>query len=75
MMMNALVDEKDSNLTYIAKVSNQVSSIFHSCVAYSHSTLCFMQDGSIILEKFNSLEAGMLANVLASEGKPGKVAE
>ncbi len=32
-----------------------------------------MQDGSIILEKFGSVETGPLANVLACEGRPGKV--
>lgn len=31
------------------------------------------QDGSCVLEQFPSLEAGPLANVLLSEGKPGKV--
>lgn len=33
------------------------------------------QDNSIVLEKFNSLETGPLANVLACEGRPGKVFE
>ena len=32
-----------------------------------------MQDGSCIEEMFNSIETGPLANVLACEGKPGKV--
>ena len=31
------------------------------------------QDGSCVLEKYASLESGLLANVLACEGKPGKV--
>ena len=32
-----------------------------------------MQDGSCIEEMFNSAETGPLANVLACEGRPGKV--
>jgi len=35
--------------------------------------LFVLQDGSIVLEKFGSVETGPLANVLACEGKPGKV--
>ena len=31
-----------------------------------------LQDNSIVLEKFDSVETGPLANVLACEGKPGK---
>ena len=32
-----------------------------------------MQDNSCVLERFQSLESGPLANLLACEGKPGKV--
>jgi hypothetical protein len=39
----------------------------------THIARVSTEDGSCILERYPSLEAGPLANVLISEGKPGRV--
>jgi hypothetical protein len=41
----------------------------------THIARVSTEDGSCILERYPSLEAGPLANVLISEGKPGRVLE
>jgi hypothetical protein len=41
----------------------------------THIAKVSTEDGSCVLERFPSLETGPLANVLVSEGKPGKVLE
>ena len=65
------------NCTHIAKVSTQVWALsipYFSIPGYhSNHAHSFIQDGSCILEEYKSLECGLLVNVLACEGKPGKV--
>ena len=64
------------NRTHIAKVSTQVKSLL-LVIGCSKKLIQILpllkQDGSCVQETFDSTETGPLANVLACEGKPGKV--
>lgn len=54
-----------------ARLSSDASPGFNN----THIAKVSTKDGSPLLEKFDSVETGPLANVLACEGKPGKVFE